>query len=60
LTNKFPGIAELLGGPVFEQLVPNLKAIVVIKDAAHFVQEEKPEEFNEKLLTFLVELQKED
>jgi len=40
--------------------VPNFKAIVVIKDAAHFVQEEKTEEFNEKLLTFLAELQKDD
>lgn len=56
--NDFPGIAELVEGPAFKQLVPNLKGTVVIKDAAHFIPEEKPQEFNEKLLTFLAELQR--
>ncbi|KAG0570136.1 hypothetical protein KC19_6G141500 [Ceratodon purpureus] len=54
---KFPGISDLLQGPGFKQLVPNLRGSVYIKDAAHFVMEEQPEAFNENLLTFLADLQ---
>ena len=46
-----------MNGPAFKQLVPNLRSTAIIKDAAHFIPEEKPEEFNEKLLAFLTDLQ---
>jgi pimeloyl-ACP methyl ester carboxylesterase len=52
---KFPGISDCLQN--FKQLVPNLRDTAFIKDAAHFVMEEQPKEFNEKLLTFLAALQ---
>lgn len=55
--NKFPGIEELVSGPAFKQLVPNLRSTAIIKDAAHFIPEEKPQEFNERLLAFLTDLQ---
>lgn len=58
--NKFPGIEELVNGPAFKQLVPNLRSTAIIKDAAHFIPEEKPQEFNEKLLAFLTDLQSDD
>lgn len=54
---KFPGMAEIVNGPAYKQLVPNLRGSVFIKDAAHFVMEEQPEAFNERLLTFLADLQ---
>ncbi len=55
---KFPGVSEMIQGPGFKHFAPNLREIVFIKDAAHFVMEEQPTAFNEKLLTFLAELQK--
>jgi epoxide hydrolase A/B len=39
-----------------EAFVPNLRRIVLIKDAAHWTQQEKPEEVNAALLDFLSDL----
>ena len=57
--NQFPGISDMIKGPLFKQLVPNLREIAVIKESGHFVPEEQPTAFNEKLLTFLADLQNE-
>ncbi|KAJ7944227.1 Epoxide hydrolase 2 [Quillaja saponaria] len=45
------GTKDYVQGDVFKNLVPNLE--IVILDGHHFIQQEKPQEVSEEILTFI-------
>jgi haloalkane dehalogenase len=46
-------VLGLPAGRVFEKLIPSAGPMVVIRDAGHFLQEDKGEELAERILAFL-------
>jgi pimeloyl-ACP methyl ester carboxylesterase len=52
---QFPGMKKFVMGPRFRQMVPNLQNIIFL-EGSHFIHEEKPEKFNNELISFLTGL----
>ncbi|CAN8269911.1 unnamed protein product [Cochlearia groenlandica] len=52
-----PGVKEYIHGGGFVVDVPNLEEIVVIEDAGHFVNQEKPQEVTAHINDFFTKLQ---
>ncbi|KAL1543093.1 epoxide hydrolase A-like [Salvia divinorum] len=53
LVYHIPGTKDFIHGGGFKKFVPLLEDVVVIKGAAHFVNQERPDEINEHLLAFI-------
>jgi pimeloyl-ACP methyl ester carboxylesterase len=51
LVVKFPGMDQLIAN--LKQFVPQLQKTVILPDCGHWTQQEKPNEVNSALLTFL-------
>lgn len=54
LVYHLPGAKEYIHNGGFHKDVPNLQEVVVIEDAAHFVNQEKPDEINKHIHDFLL------
>jgi pimeloyl-ACP methyl ester carboxylesterase len=54
LVVKFPGADQLIAN--LKQFVPNLQKTIMLPDCGHWTQQEKPDEVNSALITFLNEL----
>ena len=54
LVVKFPGADQLIAN--LKQFVPQLQRTILLPDCGHWTQQEKPEEVNSALITFLTEL----
>jgi len=52
---QFPGMKKFVMGPRFRQMVPNLQNVIIL-EGSHFIHEEKPEKFNNELISFLTGL----
>ncbi|EYU43974.1 hypothetical protein ABFS82_07G011900 [Erythranthe guttata] len=52
LTYNSPGTKEYIHNGGFKKDVPLLKEVVVMKDVAHFIHQEKPDEVNANILSF--------
>jgi pimeloyl-ACP methyl ester carboxylesterase len=52
---QFPGFKKFVMGPRFRQMVPNLQNVIIL-EGSHFIHEEKPEKFNNELISFLTGL----
>ncbi|XP_022155322.1 uncharacterized protein LOC111022455 [Momordica charantia] len=52
LTYHFPGAREYINGAAFKNDVPGLEEVVVIEDASHFINQEKPHEINSHIHNF--------
>ncbi|CAN6895142.1 unnamed protein product [Brassica oleracea] len=52
-----PGVKEYIHGGGFAADVPNLQEVVVIEDAGHFVNQEKPQEVTAHINDFFTKLQ---
>lgn len=48
-----PGTKEYIHDGGFQKYVPFLQEIVVIKDAAHFITQERPDEINKHIYDFI-------
>ncbi|XP_076937413.1 epoxide hydrolase 1-like [Bidens hawaiensis] len=53
LVYHMPGMKEYIHNGKFQKDVPLLEEIVVIEGAAHFINQEKPDEINKHLIEFL-------
>ena len=53
LTYHSPGIQDFIHKGGFKKFVPLLDDVVVMKDVGHFINEEKPKEVSELLLSFI-------
>nr|XP_043638797.1 epoxide hydrolase A-like [Erigeron canadensis]XP_043638798.1 epoxide hydrolase A-like [Erigeron canadensis]XP_043638799.1 epoxide hydrolase A-like [Erigeron canadensis] len=53
LVYHMPGIKEYIHNGEFQKDVPLLEEVVVLKDAAHFINQEKPDEINKHINEFL-------
>ncbi|XP_059632752.1 uncharacterized protein LOC132275308 [Cornus florida] len=53
LTYHMPGMKEYIHGGGFKKDVPLLQEAVVIEGAAHFINQEKPDEINKHILDFI-------
>ena len=53
LTYTVPGVKEYIHNGGFKQEVPNLQDVVVIEGAAHFINQEKPEEVSAHIHDFI-------
>ncbi|XP_023744599.1 uncharacterized protein LOC111892782 [Lactuca sativa] len=53
LVYSFPGTKEYIHGGGFKELVPGLENIVVMEGAAHFINQEKPQEINNHIYDFI-------
>lgn len=53
LVYNIPGAKEYIHNGEFQKDVPQLDKVVVIKGAAHFINQEKPDEINKHILDFL-------
>ena len=53
LTYSIPGVKEYIHSGGFKKLVPNLQDAVVIEGAAHFINQERPEEVNALIHEFI-------
>ncbi|KAH6808677.1 alpha/beta-Hydrolases superfamily protein [Perilla frutescens var. frutescens] len=53
LAYYMPGTQDFIHKGGFKKLVPLLEDVVVIEGAAHFVNQEKPDEINQHILAFL-------
>ncbi|KAL8167717.1 hypothetical protein V2J09_009216 [Rumex salicifolius] len=53
LTLNFPGMKDYMSKGGFKRDVPLLDEIVIVEGAAHFVQQEKPEEISNHIITYL-------
>ncbi|KAL4603538.1 epoxide hydrolase 3-like [Castanea sativa] len=53
LTYSIPGVKEYIHSGGFKKLVPNLQDAVVIEGAAHFINQERPEEVNAHIHEFI-------
>jgi pimeloyl-ACP methyl ester carboxylesterase len=54
LVVKFPGADQLIAN--LKQFVPKLQQTIMLPDCGHWTQQEKPDEVNSALITFLNEL----
>lgn len=46
LTYYFPGAQKYINGDAFKKDVPGLEEVIVMKDASHFINQERPHEIN--------------
>ncbi|PWA60456.1 epoxide hydrolase [Artemisia annua] len=53
LTYHMPGLKDYMLGEAFKKDVPLLEEVVVMKDVAHFVNQEKPDKVNKHISNFL-------
>lgn len=53
LVYHMPGIKDYISGDEFKKDVPLLEQVIVMKDVAHFINQEKPHEINYHILEFL-------
>ncbi|KAK6941017.1 Alpha/beta hydrolase fold-1 [Dillenia turbinata] len=53
LTYNTPGAKEYIHNGGFKRDVPFLQEVVVLKDAAHFINQERPEEVNQHIYDFI-------
>ncbi|KAA0044387.1 hypothetical protein IC582_017486 [Cucumis melo] len=53
LVYHFPGAKQYIHGGEFKKDVPFLEEVVVIKDAAHFIHQEKPHQINSLIYHFI-------
>ncbi|KAL8103371.1 epoxide hydrolase 1-like [Apium graveolens] len=53
LVYHMPGSKEFIHNGEFQKLVPLLQEVIVMKGAAHFINEEKPDEINKHIFDFL-------
>ena len=53
LTYSIPGVKEYIHSGGFKKLVPNLQDAVAIEGAAHFINQERPEEVNALIHEFI-------
>ncbi|KAK9076080.1 hypothetical protein SSX86_004413 [Deinandra increscens subsp. villosa] len=53
LVYHMPGVKDYIEGDGFRKDVPFLEEVVVIKGAAHFINQEKPDEINKHILEFI-------
>ncbi|KAJ9550045.1 hypothetical protein OSB04_022588 [Centaurea solstitialis] len=53
LVYYMPGMKEYIHNGGFQTDVPLLEEVVVIEDAAHFINQEKPDEINKHIIEFL-------
>lgn len=52
LVYHMPGTQEFIHNGEFQRLVPLLQEVVVMKDVAHFINEEKPDDINKHIFDF--------
>ncbi|KAK3140396.1 hypothetical protein QOZ80_5AG0400320 [Eleusine coracana subsp. coracana] len=53
LTYHTPGIQDFIHKGGFKKFVPLLDDVVVMKDVGHFINEEKPEEVSDHIISFI-------
>ncbi|KAL8528788.1 hypothetical protein ACS0TY_006302 [Phlomoides rotata] len=53
LTYHIPGVKDFIHKGGFKKFVPLLEQVVVVEGAAHFVNQERPDEINEHIYAFL-------
>lgn len=53
LTYHTPGIQDFIHKGGFKKFVPLLDDVVVMKDVGHFINEEKPKEVSEHIISFI-------
>jgi len=53
LTYHIPGIKEYIHNGGFKKEVPSLEEVVVMEGAAHFINQEKPDEINAHIYDFI-------
>ncbi|WVZ66784.1 hypothetical protein U9M48_015959 [Paspalum notatum var. saurae] len=53
LTYNTPGIQDFIHKGGFKKFVPLLDDVVVMKDVGHFINEEKPEEVSDHIISFI-------
>jgi pimeloyl-ACP methyl ester carboxylesterase len=53
ITYSIPGIKEYIHNGGLKTQVPNLQDVVVIEGAAHFINQEKPEEISAHIYDFI-------
>ncbi|XP_078439860.1 epoxide hydrolase 3-like [Wolffia australiana] len=53
LTYHSPGVQDYIQKGGFKRFVPLLEEVVVMKEVGHFINEEKPEEINDHIISFL-------
>lgn len=53
LTYNIPGIKEYIHNGGFKKEVPSLEEVVVMEGAAHFINQEKPDEINAHIYDFI-------
>ncbi|RLN30767.1 bifunctional epoxide hydrolase 2-like [Panicum miliaceum] len=53
LTYHSPGIQDFIHKGSFKKFVPLLDDVVVMKDVGHFINEEKPKEVSEHIISFI-------
>ena len=53
LTYHMPGVQEYIHKGGFKRDVPLLEEVVVVKDAAHFINQERPDEVSKHIHDFI-------
>lgn len=53
LTYHMPGTKDFIHNGGFQQHVPLLKEVVIVQGAAHFINQERPDEINQHIYDFL-------
>lgn len=53
LVIHIPGTKDFIDNGGFKKFVPLLEDVVVLKGAAHFVNQERPDEINQHIYDFL-------
>jgi len=49
---KFPGMEDYIRSGIVKKFVPNLE-IIFVPEGNHFIQEQLPQEVNQRILSFL-------
>lgn len=53
VTYHMPGVRDYMDNGGFKKDVPLLEEVVVMKDVAHFLNQEKPDEINKHIIEFI-------